>query len=311
MLTRRLIDHRSLGLAALIAAAACGKTKDDHAEAAKTTEPASATAEPAKAKQPITAAVLGKVVAPFGPLAKLTRGMPADTAEKTLDAANAQNDLDGVRWWMSTPENHKLADTLVELPTARRGVVAEAWGPGQDTERGGTAVTVWFNPETGTRAELSDESGHSTLWFRAYTPLAKVLGDGSQVAMLAKPFVGLSPADLAKAYPELADDKGHLWLPPTEWEYGSEGIPVSLYPMDGPIKSLTFSIPYKKGDAAAKASVLAAIEKKWGKVKAVNALDPNTKTYNQAGPHVEVSEASSSPDAFTVQLSEPKPGKKR
>jgi hypothetical protein len=318
MRTNRLVHDRCAlpALALVIATTGCGKAADDHAAAAKTTkatESATTAPEPVKAKHPITAAVLGKVVAPFGPLAQLKRGMPGDAAEKMLDAANEQNDLEGVRWWMGLPdEHHQVDDMLVELPTARRGIIAEAWGPGQNGDRGGHPVTMWFNPETGIRAELSDDKDHSELRFEAYTPLVKLLGDGKQIAMLAKPFVGLTQADLAKAYPELADKDGRLSFPPTEWEFGSGGITISPYPMDGPIKSLAFSIPYAKGDAASKATVLAAIEKKWGKPKPSDEMDLNTKLYNPAGPRVEVTDDNMHPDEIAVRISEPasKPGKK-
>ncbi|MGE5184202.1 MAG: hypothetical protein ACM31C_19165 [Acidobacteriota bacterium] len=285
---------------------ACGKKHDDTAAPA----PAAATTEsPAKeapaapaAKQPLTAALFGKTVAPPGPLAKLQFGMSDKAAQQQLEAANTANTLEGVHWWLGIPRNEgKLDDVLVEFPTAKRGVVAEAWGPGKDTDRGGKPVTVWFNPDTGVRATLGDDGDHSTLRFEPYTPLAKLLGDGPQIAMLAKPLTKLSLADAAKAYPDLADKDGHLWLPPTEWEFGG-GTPLSPYPIEGPIQSVAFSIPYRKGDASSKAEVMAAIEKKWGKVKAVDELDPKTKIYSKAKPHVEVYEDSYSANAVNVRV---------
>ncbi len=280
---------------------ACSKKQDAPAPAPEKTAEA-----PKPAKQPLTAALFGKTVAPPGPLAKLQFGMNDKDAEKQLDAANAANTLEGVHWWLGIPrKTGKLDDVILEFPTAQRGLVAEAWGPGQDTDRGGHPVTVWFNPDLGVRAALSDDQDHSTLRFEPYTPLAKLLGDGPQIAALSKPFVGLTQADLAKAYPELADESGHLWLPQTEWEFGS-GIPVSPYPMEGPIESLAFSIPFKKGDDKSKAEIVAAIEKKWGKVKKTEDLGVKTAIYNEAGPRIEVEENGYTPNGVSVRVSEGK-----
>jgi hypothetical protein len=293
--------HKALGLACslVVVFAGCGKKQDEAASTKQTTE------TPDKPKQPITAALFGKTVAPPGPLAKLTRGMPAAEAEKMLNEANRTNEFEGAHWWMGLAKDGKLDDILLEFPTAQRGLVAQAWGPGQDTDRGGKPVTVWFNPETQTRAALSDDGSHSTLRFEEYTPLGKLLGDGPTIAALSKPIVGLTQPDLAKAYPELADKDGHLWLPATEWEFGS-GIPVSPYPMEGTIQSVAFSIPFKKGDDKSKADILDAIEKKWGKVKSVDELDPKDRIYNNEKPRIEVYEDSYSRNVVNIRMSEPK-----
>jgi len=281
----------------LVALLACSNKKKEEAP-----PPDKAAQEAAKPKQPLTAALFGKTVAPPGPLAKLKAGMPAKQAEEQLNAANERNELDGVHWWMGLAKDGKLDVTLMEFPTAKKGLVAEAWGPGQDTVRARDPATVWFNPELGIRAELSDERDHSTLRFFPYTPLAKLLGDGPAIAALSKPIVGLSQAEATKNYPELADHDGHLWLPATEWEFGG-GTPVSPYPMEGTIESVAFEIPYKKDDPKSKAAVIAVLEKKWGKAKKTDELDPKTKIYNLENPHIEVSEGYDWPNALLVRMS--------
>lgn len=285
---------------------ACSNKKE-----AAPAQQAEKTAEAPKPKQPVTAALFGKTVAQIGPLANLKFGMDDTDARHQLEAANTANTLEGVHWWLGIPRKKgKLDDIMLEFPTAQRGLVAEAWGPGKDADRGGHPVTVWFNPELGVRAELNDDKDHSTLRFEPYTPLAKLLGDGPQIAALSKPFVGLTQADLAKAYPELADESGHLWLPQTEWEFGS-GIPVSPYPMSGPIESIAFSIPFDKSDPKSKDEILAVIEKKWGKVKRTEDLGVKTEIYNEAGPHVEVEQNDYMRDAVNMRVSEPKTKKKK
>lgn len=296
---------RSIALASLLLVSACGSKKTE------TTEKAEPTATPAaKPKAPITAALFGKTVAPPGVLGTLKRGMPSDEAETTLGKANEASEIEGIHWWMGLPKDGKLDDILVEFPAAKKGVVAEAWGAGQDTDRGGHPVTVWFNPETGIRAALSDDGKEATLRFEEYTPLKKLLGEGPAVAALSKPIVGLTQAELGKAYPELADKDGHLSLPSTEWEFGS-GITVSPYPLEGPIESVAFSIPYKKGDDASKAELLATLEAKWGKVKEKDPLDAKNLIFNSANPRIEVYESEYSRDTLTVRISEPKPKAKK
>jgi hypothetical protein len=290
----------------LLVLLACSNKKDD-APPPK----AEKTAEAPKPKQPVTAALFGKTVTPPGPLAKLQFGMNDKDAQKQLEAANEANTLEGVHWWLGLPRKAgKLDDVLVEFPTAQRGTVAEAWGAGQDADRGGHPVTVWLNPDAGVRAELSDDNGHSTLRFEPYTPVVKIFGDGPQIAALSKPFVGMSQADLAKAYPELVDEGGHLWLPQTEWEFGS-GTPVSPYPMEGPIESLAFSIPFNKKDPKTKDAILAVIEKKWGKVKRTETLGMKSYVYNEASPHIEVEENDYEKNGVNVRVSEAKAKKQK
>ncbi len=297
--------YRSIALTSILLVSACGSKKTEKADKVETTETPAV-----KPKAPITAALFGKTVAPPGVLGTVKRGMPSAEAEKTLNDANEKSEVEGLHWWMGLSKDGKLDDVLIEFPVAKKGVVAEAWGPGQDTDRGGHPVTVWFNPDTGTRAALSDDGKEATLRFEEYTPLKKLLGDGPAIAALSKPFVGLTKAELGQAYPEIADKEGHVWLPATEWEFGS-GITVSPYPLEGAIESVAFSIPYKKGDDASKAEVLAAFEAKWGKPKEKDPVDAKNLIFNAANPRVEVSETEYSRDTLTVRISEPAPKAKK
>lgn len=295
---------RTVTLTSILLLAACG-SKSDKADKADKSDKADKPAP--KPKAPITAALFGKVVAPPGVLATVKRGMPSAEAENLLNDANEKSEIEGIHWWMGLPKDGKLEDILVEFPATKKGVVAEAWGAGQDTDRGGHPVTVWFNPETGIRAALDDDGKEATLRFEQYTPLKKLLGEGPAIAALAKPIVGLTKEELGKAYPELADKDGHLWLPATEWEFGS-GTPVSPYPLEGAIESVAFSIPYRKGDEASKAEVLAVLEAKWGKVKEKDPLDAKNMIFSAANPRIEVSEDRG---ALTLRLSEPAPKAKK
>lgn len=296
---------RAVTFSSLLLLIACGSKTDKADKADKADKVDKPAAQP---KAPITAALFGKTVAPPGVLGTLKRGMPSAEAEKTLNDANEKSELEGVHWWMGLPKDGKLDDILIEFPAAKKGVVAEAWGPGQDADRGGHPVTVWFNPETGIRAALDDDGKEATLRFEQYTPLKKLLGEGPAIAALSKPIVGLTKEELGKAYPEIADKDNHLRLPATEWEFGS-GINVSPYPMEGAIESVAFSIPYIKGNDASKAEVLAALEAKWGKPKEKDPLDEKNLILNVANPRIEVSQDRG--NEITIRVSEPAPKAKK
>lgn len=81
--------------------------------------------------------------------------------------------------------------------------------------------------------------------------------------------------------------------------------------MDGAIESVAFSFPYNKKDPKAKDALYAAFEKKWGKVKSVEELEPHSKIYSEAGPRIEVYEDSYSNGTVTVRVADPKPSGKK
>ena len=279
---------RKLLFALCLLAAACGKKKEEGA--AKPDDKVEAK-EPAEApKAPLTAAWLGKTVAPPGELAKLKPGMKMDEAKKASPLADKPgtqgSEIQDVSYAVQQQPNDTI-DVMIYMTGDKKAVIEEAWGKGQDVERGGKPVTVWFNPDTGVRAAWSvSGDNRGELRFEAYTPLAKLLGDGPQIAALSKPFAGKTKDELKAIYPELvASDR--VELPSTEWEFGGSTT-LSPYPLDGKIESLAFSIPFKSPEQ--QAEIMKVIEAKWGKAKGKVDFTEGAFVYNKKDPHIEVTE---------------------
>ena len=279
-------------LALCLLSAACSKKKEDEgASAAKATTTEKAKVPEEKAKQPMTAAWLGKTVAPPGELAKLKPGMSIEDAKKASPlagkAGTQESEIDGVAYAVQEDVTGGI-DVMIRMPSDKKAVIEEAWGKGQDVDRGGKPVTVWLNPDAGVRAAYSDEgAGKAYLRFEPYTPLVKLLGEGPQIAALAKPFEGKTKDELKALYPELS--RGSFFsLPATEWEFGSSGTNVSPYEKDGKTVSLAFSIPFKTPEA--QAEIMKVIEAKWGKAKGKVDFTEGAFVYNKKDPHIEVTE---------------------
>lgn len=279
-------------IVATLALAACSKKSDDKAQSGetKTTE-----AKPlAKAKPPLTAAWFGKTVAPPGELAKLKPGITKDEAAKLSPLAakpgTEESSIEGVS--VGVQDDLEGIDLLVRMPADKVKLIEEAWGPGQKVDRGGKPIMVWFNPEQGIRAAFSDEGDNKAyLRFEAYTPVAKLLGEGVNIAVLDKPFDGKSVDEIKAMFPALVGKTGHLSIGTTEWEFGS-GIPLSPYPLSGKVESLAFSIPFKTPEG--QAEIMKVIEAKWGKSKGEvpfgSVGGEKTFVYNKKNPHIEVTE---------------------
>ncbi len=276
---------------ALALTGACSKSDDK--SSAKTSE--SKKTEPVEDKKaPLTAAWFGKTVAPPGKLAKLVPGMKKEEAEKLTDVkigvGTQSGDVEGVDY--AVQDGLENIEPIVQIPADKAALVTEAWGPGTKTDRGGTPITVWFNPETGVRAAMSDPKNNEVdLRFEPYTPLTKLLGDGPQIAILDKPFEGKTPDELKALYPNLVTKTGHLGLPSTEWEFGS-GITLSPYPMNDKVKSLAFSIPFKSPEGLAE--IMKVIKAKWGEPKEEvpfgSVGGEKTWVYSKKDPHVQVTD---------------------
>lgn len=279
-------------LALCLISAGCSKKKaDEGAAASKATTTEKAKAPEQKAKPLLTAAWLGKTGAPPGELAKMKPGMSMAEAKKVSPLADKpgtqESELDDVAYAVQEEVTGGL-DLMIRMPSAKKAVIEEAWGKGQDVDRGGRPVTVWFNPETGVRAAYSDEgSGKAYLRFEPYTPLAKLLGEGPQIAALGKPFEGRTKDELKALYPEYGGG-GFFSLPATEWEFGSGGTTLSPYEKDGKVVSLAFSIPFKSPEA--KAEIMKVIEAKWGKAKGKVDFMEGAFVYNKKDPHIELTE---------------------
>ena len=292
---------------------ACGK-KDagGKAEPAKTdtTKTAAKTEAPKVVKKPLTVEFFGKVVAPPAILAPFKPGMPVAEAKKlSADHWLPQDsiEVEGIKaMWDDQKNQTEVGDTLIELPLDKMALVAQAWGPGVEAKRGGNQVTIWRNPETGIRAELSVSfnKANGELRFSPYYPLAKILGDGPTIAFLPKPILGQTLDQVKAAYPELVDGK-YIMMPLTDFAFSGTNTGDALYfdPSDGsgPIVSYMISLPIKNYPPF-KDELLALFEKKWGKAKPGKPPNQSDMVFNAANPRVVV--ALSERGDFSLTVSE-------
>jgi len=282
---------------------ACSKS-EEHAKKA----PPSAPVEPSKPK--LTAAWLGKTPAkPPADLAKLTFGMPLADAAKLVPwvVPNGQTLADVADTTLAmqkTRDDKGVGDLLVMFPAEAKGAIAEAWGPGVDASRGGSPVTVWFDPANGVRAALSIDDQRATLRFEPYLPIAKLLGPGKDVAVFDKPFLGLTVAEASKNYAAMMDGKA-IVLPATEYEFADTTL-AFFYPNDQPdakVKSLSVAFRY---DVHPKllAELTAAFEAKWGKPTGHDEINEKSLIYNVKNPHIEIADTTYGTKTVSITISE-------
>ena len=206
--------------------------------------------------------------------------------------------------WDDQKNQTEVGDTLIELPLDNMALVAQAWGRGVEAKRGNDPVTIWRNPETGIRAELSvsfnKENGD--LRFSPYYPVAKFLGDGPTIAFLPKPILGLTLEQVKAAYPELSD-REYIFMPTTDFAFSGTNTGDALYfdPSDGsgPIKSYMISLPIRNYPPF-KDELLALFEKKWGKAKPGKPPYETDMVFNAANPRIVVDVSDRSKVKLTV-----------
>jgi hypothetical protein len=202
----------ALALAVATAAAGCGK-KSSSDQAGAAGDQGSA----APATRPLDAAFFGSKVAPLGPLAKLSWGMPADAAHKAAPALFPKPGGDkyqlsddptyaDVSYGVSIDKDSKRVSRMtVDLPASARALIAKAWGPGKDGKDSiGKPRTFWFDPATGWRAYLEEGFGDKLgLEFHTYLPAAKLLGDGPDgLGFAPKGILGATLDDLRARFPD-------------------------------------------------------------------------------------------------------------
>jgi len=173
------------------------------------------------------------------------------TADVVLDQAGRAQAYEGPSVYV--PMAGEVVDELL----------AAAWGPGLAAVDGfGKPVVVWFNPADGIRAVLDG----STVVFRRYIPVARLLGEGRDLAFLTAPILGQTPAQVVAAYVPRATlkyDLPDLRLPPTEWEMNFEQTVASPATVDGRIVALEVRLSYV-AHRAARDQLLALFRRKWG-----------------------------------------------
>ena len=236
---------RSL-LVACVLVLACGEKSTESAPS-KTKDSASSK----KTLNKLSAAWFGKTpAAPPTGFGKLVPGMPeADAKKREPDImkyggdSGVENVSLGTKVWLNEIE------LVVVMPADATRLVHDAWGEGQHVEIiKGTTVSVWFDTKANIRATLDDvpRGGRAALRFTRFVPVAKLLGTGPDLPLLAKGVIGKSRAELRKLYPAWVDQNDDLYLPSTEWDLMGPILVVTL-PLDTskPVEGFELSIPFK------------------------------------------------------------------
>jgi hypothetical protein len=217
------------------------------------------------------------------------------------------------RVWFSIPYEDVPASKAEFL-----AAIDKAWGKGAEVEDiTGRKELQWLEPASGRRATLDQSyEGNLQLELTPYLPLEKLLGEGTdKLGFETTPIIGLTWAELAKAYPQYAaaetdeeaakkrkdlenfmgEDKDKLAilgeakggttfnLPGTELDNFT--LVQLRYDDAGKVQSYSTSISYR-GDATAKDRIKAAFEKKWGAAKAVDHYGDTELVLREAGPRV-------------------------
>lgn len=211
--------------------------------------------------QPLTAAYFGTTVQPPGVLAGVRVGMTRDALAQ-LSPKHLASDVpagpEDVRTTVEVTRSGHVQSVLVGgLPHDARAVLEQAWGAGTPVDGG----AVWFNPDRGWRAQYS--APLQALQFTGYVAGTKLLGPGKGIALLAKPILGATRAQVAKAYPGVkADGKKLVFaLPPSEAGMGK--IEVSHFDATTQrAKRVALSLPVDS--PARRAELVQLMAAKWG-----------------------------------------------
>jgi len=292
---------RTAIIVVLVALGGC-KDKDQRLKRVPApTPPALGSAEPpAKAKPAApTAAVFGKAIAPFGPLAGVKLGMTEAEVKAAAPAFwNAQGALtkvttDDVALEYELELDHGTLAAIKIQNTAlddMEPAIVEAWGPGTpNKDLMGSDQLAWFDPAAGVRAIAR----RYDLELRGYLPLEQLLGpDPVAIAALPKPVLGATIAELERDYGDqfVSDSPAHLALPPTEWE--RERTLIFMYvDKNGYGKARDFHVEIPdKASPGGKDAAVALFTKKWGAPKLLSSYGAKDKTmvFHARNPLIEV-----------------------
>jgi hypothetical protein len=211
-------------------------------------------------------------------------------------ACNAKGKVEGV-----DPGAFIMGDkpTIARLPAGNAlAMVTAKWGEPVVGEESGKPTYFWFNPEQKLRASLREgTAGEFDLRFDQYEAMARLLGDGKDIAFLSKvPVWGATADQVQAAYGEwfqmksfdealathereLIDTESarggrrmrqprsfglvELDLPPTEYGRLFSRVKLQL-DLDGKVFRCDFGFSYKFVPAK-KDEIFGLFEKKWGK----------------------------------------------
>ncbi len=294
-------------LAIAAAAPACSKKDKDKGKNTKKKPPK----DIKKKAKPLTDLVKKGPLALIGPAAKVTIG--GDFAEEQKKAGSNKmfsrdgenffdwggDDKGGIRFTVHQDNKNKRVD-YVEVEFARHTKVKEtlvgAWGRPtvanhwtMKDSSGPTKVHYWFNADAGLRAHYYQQNdkigGQKLLKFERYQPFTKLIGEGDKMAFATKPILGATEKEIQAAYKDY-DPKFGISLTPVEWNPRFTQVFVRF---DKQGKAKNYRIPlWTKFSDKAKASYLAALEKKFGKPTVEKGKDkqPDVMVFKKADPRI-------------------------
>ncbi len=299
---KRAISRSASVVIALSLFASVGCSKKESPEASATSVQPNLAEPPKPAQKDVATLITGDKPTIPEIYKGLTPGMTVAEAKAKVSSFSAEESLkdpayDGINFFVYVPKDEPSLKTLrFELPKDKAlSLVKAKWGEPVVGEDLGKPVHYWFNPETEIAATLKDGYGDgSDLEFFKYSPAAKLLGEGKDIAFLSKaPVIGATVDELKAAYGQwlhvetaeeakaqkaaidkLTDGKSanittaepdaYLDLPPTE--FGSQFMRVNLSWKEGKVTRYWFQISYRQAKAK-KDEIFAMLEKKWGKMK--------------------------------------------
>jgi hypothetical protein len=225
---------------------------------------------------PLTAEFFGKEIGPVSFLRKLKVGMTAEEMVKAVPeyAGIAKESVnagpDGVSIHAFLADKNTVTNFSMYMPVEGIALMEQSWGPAsKEVDNIKRNHKVWRNPATGWRVSAEDEAspigGNASITFDQYIPYATLLGtDKDSIGLLPKPVIGLTPEEVASAYPANIKGTGDsISLDFLPSEYGSYQTRVNFFINEGKVDTAYFSIDYHAAPNA-KADIMALMKKKWG-----------------------------------------------
>lgn len=283
----------------LLTATGCDDKKDD---AKGDDDKKAAEAKPEK-KDPATLITGDKPTVP-DVFKGLQPGMSLEDAKAKLPGLPEEDRIedpayDGMYFYAYIPKDSTEIKTLrMQLPKDKAlEMVKGKWGEPVVGEDLGKPIHYWFDPETGVRASLKESFGDDMdLELEKYEPMAKLLGEGKDIAFLSKaPILGAGPEELEKTYGDwfyketaeeakknkaaidklsggktagITTDKPSIRLELDPTEYGGNFMWVNFYwTDDNKVRRYTFDFSYRQAPEK-KDEIFEMFKTKWGEPKA-------------------------------------------
>jgi len=242
--------------------------------------------------KPFRADLFGARVGPPGPLAAIKTTSTIEEVKK-LPGVLIQREMvlaEGVSAVVEPNRTAGVGRIRITLSSEARDMVVKAWGPPKQVRKDGRDVEVWHDPDSGWRAILEKDAARARVFqlrLEPYLPVARLLGDGPDIAALPMPLMGKPEAEVRAAFPWAARGRDgrslDVLLPPSEWE--SYDTRVQVVPTGGKVTGVSIDLAY--GTPEARDEILGLLKKKWGEPKQVESGGRKTWVFRDAGPRIE------------------------